>query len=366
VAVERICHQLSQNGHQCLILIDGDSDSIEKKYDDGLVSVYSLFQRPMYQKTKTIKAAIAWAVYFLPTLLKLRRFIKLHNIDIVVLHFPGIANSYFPALKRLFSVKYVVCVHGSDIHTNIREHPAVKTVVNSVVRNADALIACSEFMLEEARRALQAIPTTSKAIYIGVDSRWAENVPSRSYAINGRYIIANAFPVDVKGTDILLKAFEKISDTFPDVSLVLLGGRSTEKDRQKLINGSSAASKIHILGEVANQDVPSLFSGASFGVVSSRREGFPLVVLEMQLMKKTVIATSVGGLPESIKDGYNGFLIESEDVDSLADRMSFCLEHEEECRIMGENGYRRVISDFNLETTGKQYLQLFDKILLKN
>ena len=93
-------------------------------------------------------------------------------------------------------------------------------------------------------------------------------------------------------------------------------------------------------------DVYALLSGIDMA---------PLTLLEAQLMKKPVIATNVGGIPELMKDKENGFLIEKGDSQKLIECLQIIFNDQKSARIMGELGRKFVKENFSWEIIAKKF-----------
>ena len=73
-----------------------------------------------------------------------------------------------------------------------------------------------------------------------------------------------------------------------------------------------------------------------------------------------VIATNVGGIPEQVKDGHTGFLVEPRNVNALTKKMKYLLENEEIMKKMGKNGRKRVIKEgWTWEGYGEKVAQIY-------
>ena len=94
-------------------------------------------------------------------------------------------------------------------------------------------------------------------------------------------------------------------------------------------------------------DVYALLSGIDMS---------PLTLLEAQLMKKPVIATNVGGIPELMKDGDNGFLIERGDSDKLIEYLEIIFNDSNHARKMGESGRKYVVDNFSWEIIARKFI----------
>ena len=99
-------------------------------------------------------------------------------------------------------------------------------------------------------------------------------------------------------------------------------------------------------------DVYALISGIDMS---------PLTLQEAQLMKKPVIATNVGGIPELMKDGETGFLIKKANPEELFEKLSMLLNNLEEAKEMGDKGKEFVKNNFNWDKICNDFLNHLKK-----
>tara|TARA_Y100001936_G_C16089179_1_gene684443 strand:- start:2956 stop:4011 length:1056 start_codon:yes stop_codon:yes gene_type:complete len=101
-------------------------------------------------------------------------------------------------------------------------------------------------------------------------------------------------------------------------------------------------------------DVYALLSGIDMA---------PLTLLEAQLMKKPVIATNVGGIPELMKNGDNGFLIEKGDSEKFIEKLQIIIDDQIRSKRMGESGRRFVIENFSWDIIAKKFKNNVENLL---
>ena len=87
----------------------------------------------------------------------------------------------------------------------------------------------------------------------------------------------------------------------------------------------------------------------------------PLTLQEAQLMKKPVVATNVGGIPELMKNNETGFLVEKGDVNGLIEKLSFLINDEQKRKTMGEKGRKFVEDNFNWNKIAIEFLDILKK-----
>ena len=87
----------------------------------------------------------------------------------------------------------------------------------------------------------------------------------------------------------------------------------------------------------------------------------PLTLQEAQLMKKPVVATNVGGIPEIMKDNETGFLVEKGNSEEWIEKLSLLINDKQKRKIMGENGRKFIEENFSWNTIAKEFLKNFRK-----
>lgn len=154
---------------------------------------------------------------------------------------------------------------------------------------------------------------------------------------------------DIKGVQDFIAMARRIPN--PDARFLIAGecrdpkkffGSYSEQDLKDMADGDT---RIRYVGYV--KEVENIYHTADIVVVPSRwQEPLGLINLEAGACRKPVVATRVGGIPEVVEDGVNGYLVEAEDIEALADRVSRLVADPVLRRRMGEAGRARVELDF--------------------
>lgn len=131
------------------------------------------------------------------------------------------------------------------------------------------------------------------------------------------YLLCVARLAPYKGLDVLLMAFAQALESVPGLHLAVCGRDQMQGGLDGFIRDLGLAGKVTLTGELPRSGVESLLRGCLFFVLSSRRENFPLVLLEAMGAGKTLVATEVGGVPEMVRHGTDGILVPPNDVRSL-------------------------------------------------
>ncbi|MEM1583004.1 MAG: glycosyltransferase family 4 protein, partial [Candidatus Bathyarchaeia archaeon] len=121
--------------------------------------------------------------------------------------------------------------------------------------------------------------------------------------------------------------------------------------------------KVIFTGRIPQDEVPYYYSMSDIVVVPSLQEAFGLVVSEAMACGKPVIGTNVGGIPDQIIDGYNGFLVKPRSPEDIAEKIIWLLENQEEAKVMGMRGRKIVEEKFNIERKMDRIIELYKSLL---
>ncbi len=164
--------------------------------------------------------------------------------------------------------------------------------------------------------------------------------PFQSLESDDPYILVIGYPWYLKGVDIAIKAFRKISDEFPDCELRIVGYCP---DPSLFISLAAGHPKINLHPKgVEHKDAIQLINRCQVLVLPSRTEGMGRVLLEAMAASKPVIGSRVDGIPRVIRDGETGYLFIPEDADDLADKLRLVLGNPSHAQTLGRNGRRDV------------------------
>ena len=177
-------------------------------------------------------------------------------------------------------------------------------------------------------------------------------------------IINVASLTEKKGHKYLLKAVKELLAKGLSFSLVIVGSGELEEPLKRKVEEYGLAGSVYFLGR--RDDVPLLLASADLFVLSSLWEGLPGVVLEAMASELPVISTNVGGVPELIEDGVNGYLVSPCDSLALADALEKLILNTADTREkMGQEGKKRVYEKFNVTAMVNAYEKLYSDCLVE-
>ena len=163
-----------------------------------------------------------------------------------------------------------------------------------------------------------------------------------------------------KGQLLLVEAAGQLIRKGIGISLVLAGDGDTRPELEALIERLGLAGHVRITGWLTSGQVRDEILAARALVVPSFTEGLPVVVMEAMALRRPVLGTYVGGMPELILPGKTGWLFPAGSREALAAAMQECLSTNlDELRKMGEAAHRRVLQRHSVDSETDKLAGLF-------
>ncbi|MFN8433716.1 MAG: glycosyltransferase family 4 protein [Anaerolineales bacterium] len=163
-----------------------------------------------------------------------------------------------------------------------------------------------------------------------------------------------------KGLATLLSGYAQVAKTMP-VSLLIVGEVREGEDKKYFEEFKTANPQLSITvtGHVAHKDLPAYYSLMDVFVHPSLRDGMPNAVLEAMACGVLVIATPVGGVKDVLQDGVNGFFVNVNDAEGLAQKMTEVLNQPTKRETVGRSARETVMSQYTLEKELQANLQIY-------
>ncbi len=316
-------------------------------HDIGLVEFTRRPKRLLPKALGTLRMIfrIRWLVYRIrPDLLHIH-FLYTHP---ALLAFKGIRN-------------LVVSTWGSDVAPpNGPEARRNWFYKASILRDARVITASSKFL---ARAAARYIPRRKDVEVnpFGVDLTLFR--PSRRKARNGVRIVSTKVLNPVYGHRFLVRAFHRVVKSVTGASLHLIGHGSEEKSIKEAIEKLGLSQHVRFLPWLSPPRVRDELREADLFVLCSLRESMPISLLEAMAMGVPVVATRVGGVPEVVRDGETGLLVEPGDVEALGKAMLKMVRDGRLRESMGRRAREVVVGGYDWAYWARRMGQRYEHIL---
>ena len=277
-----------------------------------------------------------------------------------LVHFNNVTPDTFfhQQTASVYPAGSLVTLHGFLSVPNLSKN----TLIRKTLLASDWIVGVSNFVLNQARQILPEISDMSSVIHNGLEIPTALPKP---LPFNPGQILGIGRLFTLKGFDLALEAFSRIHKIFPDVRLIIAGDGPAKQDLIQQSINLKLENDVEFLGWVKPDEVPGLINQSTAVIMPSRTESLPLVALQTAQMARPIVATNVGGLPEVVEHAYSGLLVDSEDIQGLADSLLYLLQYPEAASLMGANARQRVQELFSWDGFLDQYEELYYQILRK-
>lgn len=162
----------------------------------------------------------------------------------------------------------------------------------------------------------------------------------------------------------LVDAARHVLAKMPDVHFVVFGEGFLRPELEMAVTEAGIGNRFLLPG--FRSDVRSLLHEIDVFVLPSHTEGLPNVVLEAFACRKPVVATSVGGTPEVVQHGENGFLVPAGKMGLFAEAILKLAFDPQLRRTLGGNGYEHVLNAFGYEGQTDAYIDIYSDLLGKD
>jgi glycosyltransferase involved in cell wall biosynthesis len=167
--------------------------------------------------------------------------------------------------------------------------------------------------------------------------------------------------VDAKDYVTLVQCARLLRQRGFDFRLTIVGEGPERARLEREIRQLALEDRVELPG--ATSDVTSWLKRFDIYVLSSIREGQPLSLLEAMAAGLPIVATQVGGIPDTLLDGEEALLIPPRDPDALATAISILFHDVGMRRRLGSRARERLIRDFSISVSSRRYRAIYEKIL---
>lgn len=228
----------------------------------------------------------------------------------------------FPA-ARILKIPLVLHAHGSDINIYAKQNFLFRALTRVILKRSACILTVSEALRQELIKTFAVPPGKVSVCRPIIDTelfkpedkltaRKSLNLPAES-----KIVLYVGDIIASKGCHLLHKAAEKIVSQHPDTLFIFLGEGPLLKSLPSRARKSGLSDRIIFPGSVPNSVVAQFMHASDVFALPSFSEGTPVTILEALSCGLPVIASGVGGIPELVRDGENGLLIQAGSTEEL-------------------------------------------------
>jgi glycosyltransferase involved in cell wall biosynthesis len=255
--------------------------------------------------------------------------------------------------RRLFCTLLNAATHEGLSATRRRVYPVLYWLLQQL---SEGVIVNSEQNKRHLVAAAGMDPRKVRVIYSGIDiDAFASQQQPR--APGDRFVIGAVGRLSPeKGHVFLVRALAHLGQL--DCMCLIVGDGPLRTELERVAVQEGVAQRIRFLG--FQEHVAQVMSQMDVVVMPSLDETFGISIVEAFSLKKMVIASDVGGIPELVCHGDTGMLVPARDSVALAGAINYAFEHRSECERMGRNAYECAVNRFTAVVMADQTIGYFE------
>ena len=300
------------------------------------------------------------------------RIIRQEKIELIHTHWLVPQGLVGALLHHLTGIPHIVTIHGSDLNI-LKTHTFLHPVCRFITRNSTMITVNSRYMNQQLLTVSPEAGQKVQVIPMGIDPErsGAASITDMKQRHNaGHLILCVGRLIDWKGTKFLIAAMPAVLEKFPDTKLIIIGTGPERDGLTRNVRELGISDQVEFSGAISAADLPSYYRSADVFVLPSinragKTEGLGVVLLEAMASGCPVIGSNIGGIPDIITDGKNGFLVPEQDPTALAEKIIRIMSDAEMREKFRKNGYARIQESFTWTAIADQFSSVYSQVLGK-
>lgn len=301
-----------------------------------------------------------------PKSVHLARILPARGIKHVHSHFATHATSMAYIIAALSDITYSFTVHGPDVFVHrllLREKIAKAKFVRTVSTFNKAFLSGLYPTLTEGKM---------EVVYSGVNPDVYEKAATEVEAEEPHHggplrLLSVAALIPHRGFPFLVDACARLARTGIPVECKIVGSGPLRPVTEAWIAQNGLTGKVQLVGNLPQHQVARLMGETDVFVLPSiigmdgQMDGMPISIMEAMAAGKPVIASSLSGIPELVKHGINGILVDAAYAERLAEAVRTLNDDPELRRRLGRNGQNFVRRHFDVRRNAEKLVEVFDR-----
>lgn len=301
---------------------------------------------------------------------KVRKIIEKIKPDIVNAHY---ASGYGTLARLVTFTPTLLSVWGSDVF-DFPYQSSVKRRILEKNLSAATQIASTSFVMKKQTEKFVKPELPIVVTPFGVDVNKFRRIKGNVYRDKIRIGMVKGLEEKygprylIEATALLIDQLKKNGhkSILDKLQLVMVGGGNQLNELEVLVNKLGISPFVTFTGVIPHDRVPEMLN--SFDIYcapSTLSESFGVAVIEASSCELPVIVSNVGGLPEIVKDGETGYIVEPKNSEEIADRLYELLLDEQKRRQLGKSGRKLVLSRYEWEDNVSKMEAVYDELVSK-
>lgn len=360
-ATYNLAKELSRQGHHVELLIGWDYRFGQPELLEHVPTYVVTLRKKSVHESSPI-GVLCFIVKGLPLISKLT---KKNKYDIIQFYFSIPTGMLKYGIRG--NIPYVCSLRGIDVPSKRKDkyaflRDALNFVNKNIVKNASAVTALSGELAEWFHAVYQDIPV--QVIPNGLDCKLFTR--KQNYGNKVWKFVTVARLIECKNIELSMRAFKKVHETYPEITLDIIGEGYLHEKLDKVIDEEGMSEYIHLLGYVDSAELAKTLCGYDVFYLLTVADSFGQVFIEAMACGLPVICADIGGPKEIVVDGVTGIKAVPDNEKSTVQALEYAIQHPDKMREYGENGYKRAIEEYSIESIADRHIKVYREIILHN
>lgn len=267
---------------------------------------------------------------------------------------------FYCLIARLFGVRSMLNHVGGEFDKFYRKNRLTKFLVRIFIGFPNALLIGSTYWCTYFRTLFPMVTVYSVPNPIIADQY--KNTNTRTEP-SSRFVITSLFRlVKEKGVHEMLAVIKSMCSQFENVEFVIIGGGPMLNDIREALVTYIERGNVRVLGFVDDTIKIKEICACDAYLMLTHFDLMPISIMEAMSASKPVLTTRVGGIPDMVEDGVNGFLFEVGETTEVVNKLKTLLAQRDVGKSMGQKGRTKVEAMFNISTVTALHQRIADEL----
>lgn len=259
---------------------------------------------------------------------------------------------------------YVCSLRGMDVPSARKDkYIFLRNIFNlingDIVKKASAITALSNELAEWFKSSYPGIPI--QVIPNGLDHKMFRH--KKNYSSKIIKFVTVARLIECKNIEFSMLAFKKVHEIYPEITLDIIGDGYLYDKLKHVIQREEMSEYIYLKGYINPEEIEASLSEYDLFYLLTIADSFGQVFIEAMACGLPVICADIGGPKDIVINGVTGIKALPNDENSTINALKYAIQHPEEMKKYGENGYQRVVAEYSIESVAKKHIVIYQNII---
>ena len=169
--------------------------------------------------------------------------------------------------------------------------------------------------------------------------------------------------IECKNIELSMRAFKKVHEMHPDITLDIIGEGYLRKSLEKVIREEEMTEYICLKGYMEPTEIAAKLKEYDLFYLLTIADSFGQVFIEAMACGLPIICADIGGPKEIVVNGVTGLSVVPNDEESTVKALEYAIRHPKVMKEYGENGYQRVVNEYSIESVARKHIEVYSRVI---